>query len=456
MTYALRPLLAERWEELEGGRVTRFTLRRGVRFHDGSPFGARDVVAVLDLVGNPKLATNGARAEVADLEHWRALDEHTVELVWRRPSPLGLRALTRLPIYPAGALEGPFDSLPLGQKPVGTGPFRFEAWERGSTLSLVRHEGYWGERPFLDRVVFRIAKDSTVATQLFERGELDLMTAIQPTVWRSLELPESRNAWAVDGYVRIKSVDNSFSYIAWNEDRALFKDKRVRRALALLYPRDSVAKNVDLGLEQPTTCPYWLRGPYCDPAVKPLAYSPAEARALLAEAGWADHDGDGVLDKDGIPFRFTFLLPHTSVRLAKLAPLLQQELAGVGIAMDLEKVEGAVLSERIAHRDFDAVSQVWTEFDVEQDLSEVFHSGQESNTAGYSNPRVDALLEQIRGEAGAARRVELCREVHRLLYDDQPYLFMTARVSLDAAKKRVRGLRPSLVWYDLRRVWVSP
>jgi peptide/nickel transport system substrate-binding protein len=455
-TYALRPLLAERWEESADRLTTTFHLRQGVTFHDGSPFGAKDVIAVLDAVGNPKLGTAGARGEVSDLAAWRAVDERTVELKWKRPSPLGLRALTRLPIYPAKALEGDFDLLPLGRAPIGTGPFKFGSWQTGASITLVRNDGYWGPKAYLDKVVFRVVKDHTLAAQMFERGEFDVMTAIQPTVWRSLEA--SANAWAISGYNRIKAVDNSFSYIGWNERRPLFQDARVRRALAMLYPGELVSKNIDLGLEAPTTCPYWLRGPYCDPSVQPLAYSPAAARALLSEAGWKDTDGDGVLDRDGLAFRFTFLLPHSSVRLGKLAPLMQQEFSRSGIAMELEKVESAVLTDRVNKRDFDATSRVWSEFDVEQDLSEVFHSGQAlggSNIASYSSPEVDALLERIRAEADPARRVAACREVHRRVYADQPYLFMTARVSLDAAKKRVHGLAPSLTWYDLRRVWVT-
>ncbi|MHB8878169.1 MAG: ABC transporter substrate-binding protein [Myxococcaceae bacterium] len=459
VSYEARPLLAERWAESPDHLTTTFTLRQGVTFHDGSPFGASDVVAVLDAVGNPKLATTSARAELADLAGWRALGDGSVELTWRRVSPLGFRALSRLPIYPAKALAGDFEKLPLARSPIGTGPYRFASWETGSAITLQRHEAYWGQKPYLDRVVFKVVKDHTVAAQLFERGEFDLMTSIQPQVWRAIEAPTAANAWAVAGYHRLKSVDNSFSYIAWNAERPLFQDARVRRALAMLYPAEQILRNVDLGLEVPTTCPYWLRGPYCDPAVKPIAYDPAGARSLLAEAGWKDGDGDGVLDHEGQPFRFTFLLQQNSIRLGKLAPLLQQELARQGIAMELEKVEWSVLSERLTRHDFDATSRLWTEFDVDQDLSEVFHSGQAkggSNIASYSNLRVDAALEAARAEVDPARRVAHCREVHRLLYADQPYLFMTSRVSLDAAKKRVRGLRPSLVWYDLRRVWVSP
>ncbi len=454
VTYELKPALAESWEERDGGRSHVFRLRDGVRFHDGAPFSSRDVKAVFDAVLDPKLPTTAQRALLADLDGYEAPDGRTFVVRWKRRSPLGFRELAKLPIYPAASLQGDFDRLPLARRPLGTGPFQFESWESGRSVAIRRFDGYWGDAPYLERIEFRILKDHTVATQLFERGELDLMTSIQPQVWRSMESPEHR--WA-RGYHRIRFVENAFSYIAWNARRPFFADRRVRYALAHLFPADVVAKNVDLGLEVRTTCPYWVSGPYCDSTVEPVRYDPAAAARLLDEAGWKDTDGDGIRDKDGVAFRFDFLVPPNAVRLAKLGPLMQTELARVGIDMRLEQAEGKVISARLVRHEFDAVSRVWVEFDVEQDLTELFHSKQVhgSNIAGYANSAVDALLDASRSEPDLARRVALNRRIHRLVYDDQPYLWLTARPALDAAKKHVKGLRPSLVWYDLRRVWLD-
>jgi ABC-type transport system substrate-binding protein len=300
---------------------------------------------------------------------------------------------------------------------------------------LKRHD----DRAHVDTLVFRFVKDHTLAGTLFEKGEFDLMTFIQPVLWRSMESA----AWARTGYRRLKSIDNSYSYIAWNEARPFFADRSVRRALAQLYPRDAIARSVDLGLEVPTTCPYWARSRSCDPKVEPLPYSPEAARATLADAG----------------FSFTFLIPSSSVRLGKIAVLLQEELSRAGITMQIETVDTATLAQRVTRRDFDATSRVWTEFDAVQDQYGTFHSSQidgGSNFAGYQSPEADRLLEQIRLETDDDRRVELERALHRRLYEDQPYLFMTSRQSLDAARVTVHGLQPSLLWYDLRKVWVEP
>lgn len=450
---ALKPELAERWSESDDHRVSTFVLRSGTSFSDGTPLTAKDVLATLDAVMKPGRPTGWVRGEFSALEAWRAVDERTVELSWRIPSPFALRALARLPILSARQLAEDWDGAK--KAPVGTGPFVVASWERGQSLTLARRPG---GAAYLERIVFRFVKDHTAAATMFERGEFDLMTSLTPALWKSLEQPGPKTAWARRGWRRIKSLDNSYSYVAWNEAHPHLADVRVRRALAHLYDAELVARVVDLGLEVPTTCPYFRDGDSCDPAVQPLPFSPAAARALLADAGFADGDGDGVLERDGRPLRFSFLLAANQVRLGKLVPMLQEQLGPVGIDLKIENVETSTLSARVAKRDFDAVSRLWTEFDREQDLFPMFHSSQVdggSNWVGYSSAEVDGLIEAIRGEFDVAKRRALERQLHAALYRDQPYLFMTARQSLDAAKTRVHGLRPSVTWYDLRVVWVS-
>lgn len=419
VTWAPKPQLAESFEG------DTFHLKKGITFHDGTAFSSADVIATLDRVMDTKQRTGAARADFVDLESYRAIDAHTVELKWKTRSPFHLRALAKLPIC---RCDDP-------RKPIGTGPYEVESWQTGDRLTLKRRDA----RANVDTIVFRFVKDHTLAGALFERGEVDLMTFIQPVLWRAMESA----SWARSGWRRLKSIDNSYSYIAWNQDRAPFADVRVRRALAKLYPRELIARSVDLGLEVPTTCPYWVKSKSCDPTVAPLPYAPEEARAELADAG----------------FTFTFLIPASSVRLGKVAPLLQEELRRAGITMNIETVDTATLAQRVTRREFDATSRVWTEFDAVQDQYGTFHSSQidgGSNFAGYASAQADALMEQIRQETDEARRLELERALHRRLYDDQPYLFMTARQSLDAAKANVHGLQPSLLWYDLRRVWLEP
>lgn len=450
-TLALVPQLAERFEDSADHRTTTFWLRRDARFHDGATFTSKDVLATLDAVMDPKRPTGAIRQDFAALGSWKVLDEFTVELEWRAPSPFALRQLAKLPILQATQLAGDWKTLAVA--PLGTGPYRVERWEKGVQVELKRV----GEAN-LDRIVFRFVKDHTVAANLLEKGEFDLMTTVQPVLWRAIEAPDARSAWAQTGYRRLVSVDNSFSYIAWNEARPVFQDVKVRRALAQLYPSEVIAKTVDLQLESPTTCPYWVQGPQCSQEVKPLPFSVEGAKADLADAGYVDLDGDGVRERGETRMAFTFLLPTTSIRLGKVVPLFQEQARAAGVEVRIEPVDVATLNARVNARDFDVVSRVLTESDLESDLFGTFHSSARdggSNFVGYQSDEADRLMEQIRAEWDEAKRRRLEQALHQRLYADQPYLFMTSRRSLDLAKRRVHGLVPSLVWYDLRQAWVE-
>ncbi len=447
-TSELVPGLAEKFVETEDHHVTTLTLRRGVRFHDQTEFGARDVVAVFDAVKDPAQNTASARGEFDELIAWRALDDSTVELRWRTPSVFALRALAKLPMLPAAALKTNWAGL--ASAPIGTGPFAVEAWARGQTLTL-RKVNADDPRALLDTIVFRFVKDSNVASGLFERGEVDLYTNVQPPLWKEVERTKPPDV------VMLRGVDNSYSYIAWNEAVPALADVRVRRALGHLYPTQLIEKTVDLGLEQPTTCPFWAQGPSCDPSVEPLTHSLDQARADLLDAGFHENE-NGLLERDGVPLRLRFLMPATSVRLAKVVPLLQEQFRQVGAELTSETVDISHMGARVAARDFEVTSRVWTELDTVQDQFSTFHSSQVdggANFVQYSSPATDALLLAIRQEWAPEKRHALERALHRQLYADQPYFFMTARSSFDLAKRRVHGLSPSPLWYDLRRVWVQ-
>jgi peptide/nickel transport system substrate-binding protein len=456
--YDLKPRLATSWQESDDHLTLTVHLRKGVRFHNGESFTSHDVKAVLDAILDTKNATRSARSYFEDLDSVATPDDLTVVLKWKKAYFLAARNfLSGVPMYPASALKGDFDTLAINRAPIGTGPWKFEKWETGRSISFVRFDGYWGAQPSFDRIVVRFVKDETVAAQLWEQGEFDVMTRIQPAVWKAVEAATPANAWAFTGYHRVMTMQNSYAWLGWNEERPFFADVRVRRALGMLYPARLVERNIDMGLEPPTTCPYFREGGACDPSVAALPYDPKAAAALLDEAGWKDTNGDGVRDKGGVPLKFTFLASAYSVKMAKVLPLLQEEYRKVGIELDIEKVEAASYIKRLREHDFDACSLTWSSLDPNQDQFQIFHSSQAakngSNFVSYKSPEADALLEQIRGEFDPGKREALERALHRKLYEDQVYTFLSNRPALDAVKVDVHGLKPSLAWYDLTKAW---
>lgn len=451
----LLPLLATSWIESDDHLTLSIKLRAGVTFHDGKPLSSADVKATLDAVFEPKNATTSFRENLETLERVETPDAQTVIIHWQRPFFLATWTLLgALPVLPAHSLAGAFDTLPLHRAPIGTGPFRFVKWDAGTSLTYARNDAYWGRAAHLEQVTFRFVKDDTAARAAWERGEFDLMTRISPAAWRASE--SNPKLWAE--FQRVFFAENTYVWLGFNQRKSLFADVRVRRALGLLFPMAVVERSVDLGLEPRTTCPYFPESNSCDPEVKPLPFDPSAASKLLSEAGFADSDADGVLDREGVKLSVTFLAAAQSTKMAKLLPLYLDTLEQAGIDARIETVDVSAYMSRVRAHDFDAMALSWSSADSVQDTFQIFHASQAeagSNYVGYSNPEVDTLLTAIRGEFDPAKRNALERRVHRLVYEDQAYLFMGRRPTLDAFKRKVRGLKPSLGWYDLSAVWIA-
>ncbi len=454
---ALEPVLARAWEERGDHLAVSVHLRPGVRFHDGSTLDAEDLRAVLALILAPDSGCATLRASLGPVDHVAVLDPLTVEVWWRSPDVYALDTLlAAVPLMPSEALVGELTASPLHRHPVGTGPFRFQAWKPGESLSFSRFEGWWGGRPPLDRVEFRFVRDDGQAMERWRRGEFDLVTRIPPEHWRALEGREPAHAWAWRGYHRLRWFDANQGWIGWNERHPPLDDVAVRRALALAWPAAAVAKVAELGLERRITCPWAPGSAGCDPSLQPPDLDLAGARRLLDEAGWRDSDGDGTRDREGRPLRFTFLAAAGSARQARALPLYQEQLATLGVRMEVETVDPATTVARMRSRDFDAVMMSWSSLDAMVDASLVLHSSQAElggNVVGYRNATVDALLDRARATFDPAARHALEQEVHRLTFDEQPYLFLTTRPNLDAVSVHLHDLAFAGGWYDLAHAW---
>jgi peptide/nickel transport system substrate-binding protein len=457
--YPLKPLLAESWSVSEDGLTFTFKVRRGVRWHDGRPFSGKDVVATIEKILDPKVRAMHLRNQFELLESVRTApgDDFTVVANYREPYFLALRSLATLPIYPKHLLDEAGDMLkhPIHRAPVGTGPFRFEQWITADRITFVRHEDYWGRKAWLDRIVYRLVENPTVAFQLLQQGQFDLYLMLQPAQWVK-EMPKVESLR--ENYHRVRFFHPNYAWIGWNTRRPFFADRNVRLAMTYLMDREGMRRSFLYGLDRPTTCHFYSESSSCDPSLEPRPYDPELAVRLLDESGWVDSDGDGIRDRDGVPFRFTFLITSSSVFLGKLAPYLQQELRKVGIAMDIKRVEWALFTQMLREQEFDVCSLLWGNTDVVSDPFQIWHSSQAasgSNYISYANPELDRLIEEARRELDDERRSALYRRLGRILYDENPYTFLYTRPSLDAVKKNVRGLRPAVPWYDLEDVWLD-
>jgi len=457
--YRIEPELAASWEVSPDRLTYTFHLRRGVQWHDGRPFSAKDVLFTYERLLDPAVRSMHLRQGFADLESVTAPDDFTVVLKYRQPYVWALERIADVPIVPAHAFAGhegaKFNAAPFHRAPIGTGPFRFVSWKEHEAITLERWDGYWGRKAYVDRVVYRPIPEPNVAQQLLLRGEIDVDINLSSEQYVKL----SQEPKVVGAYHRIKYFESSFAWIGWNTQRPLFRDARVRRALGMLFDREKVRTALYMGLPQSANCVFYHLGPLCDPATKVADFDPAAAEALLAEAGWRDTDRDGVLDKDGMPFRFVITIPSGNPVNEAMVLLFKQALYRAGIEMELQKIEWSVYAARMREHEFDACMLQWSG-DVEDDPYQIWHSSQVdggSNYIAYQNPAVDRLIEQIRGTFDAEERHALFRRLNQTIVDEAPLLPVFHMPRRTMIHRRLRGVYLSpMTFFQVRDLWIDP
>ncbi len=437
-TLELEPLLAESWEISEDKLKYTFKIREGIKWHDGTPFTSEDIVFSYKTIMNPKVDTPQLRSYFQEIRDVKAIDDLTVEFTYARPYFLALEFCGGMPIVPKHIFdEGDFNTNPAGRAPIGTGPYKFVKWTTGRDIVLKKNPDYWGEKPKLNKIVFKIITDQTVAFQVLKRKDLDV-SGLTPIQW---ERQTSSPAFE-ESFDKLSYFTPNYSYIGWNSKRPFFADKQVRTAMTHLVNRELILDKILYNLGTIVTNPFYINSPEYDKSIKSLDYNPAKAEELLEKAGWIDHDGDGIRDKDGVKFAFEFLIPGGSETGEKIATILKEELDNTGIEMDIRKTEWAVFTTRLTESNFDAVTLAWS-MGVESDPYQIWSSTQAesgSNFIGFKNEEADKLIEEARTEFDRENRKELYRRFAEIIHEEQPYTFLFCRKSTVAVNKRFENV----------------
>ncbi|MBN1496828.1 MAG: peptide-binding protein [Spirochaetes bacterium] len=440
-TLKIIPQLAERWEISPDHLTFRFYLKKGVRWSDGVEFTADDVVYSYERIKDPKVACAQLKVYYIDIRKCLKIDRYTVEFVYSRPYYLALVFCGGMPIVPKHIFDTgvDFNTHPNNRHPVGTGPFRFDSWSTGKNITLVANERYRGAKPEIRRVVYKFISEPSVALQMLKKGDLDVMGV------REIEWVRQTNSRKFnEKFYKKKYFMSSFSYIGWNESRVFFQDRRVRLAMTHLINRKEILDKLLFGLGEIVTGPFYIFGDSYNRDLRPWPCDPARAKQLLKEAGWEDHDGDGILDRNGKKFSFTFTISSGSKFAERLTSILKEDFSKVGIEMDINRYEWAVFLDKIQSRDFDATSLGWSDPDFQDDPYQIWHSSQiegGSNYIGFSNREADRIIETARQEFDPAKRVKMYRRFHAILHHEQPYTFLYTMPALAAVSRRFDNVK---------------
>ena len=323
----------------------------------------------------------------------------------------------------------------LNKTLVGTGPYKMKEWKRGKYIKLIFNENWWGKNNpsrkgihNYSQILMRFIKDGNSALQYLQKGDIDYNALTSEEFVKKTKGP----AWGKKVF-KVKYENNapkSYGFIGWNLKNKILKDRKVRLALYHLLDRQKMIDKFSYGLSLPATGPWHQKSIYADSKVKPIPYSPQKALALLKESGWKDTDKDGVLDKKikgkKESLRLTILEPNKEFR--KYLVVFQQDAKKAGVDIQIKLVEWNTFLKLLDERKFEAVRLGWGGGSVDIDPKQIWHSssyGQKgSNFIGYSNKKVDALIDKARVTLQRDRRIPILQEVYRQITYDVPYAFL--------------------------------
>ncbi len=503
-TTDLYPVIAESRPTISEDHLTyTFTLRKDVRFSDGKPLTAKDVVFSYKVVKNP-LITDGAalRNYYESVANVEAKDDFTVVVTMTKPYFLAEYFLGGIWIMPKHVLDpknltdgytfaettelataqanaslkafATWYNTPEVKRDVslniGSGPYVFDEWKTGESITLKRSNKWWSagkdkwNPAYPEKLFYKVINDRSAAVVALKNGEIDFMEYVP-----AAKFVEELDTVATPFIRKATYKTQIYSYVGFNMAHPILSDKAVRRAMAHCIDRDALIKQVMRSLATPVNSPIYDDRPEYDASIKGVPYNLSEAKRILAAAGWKDANGDGVLDKviNGrlTPLSLSILVNAGNETREAIAVSFSDELRKVGIKLDVRKLEWSVFLENMRSRKFEISIGAWVNDPIPSDPFQIWHSSQignkGSNYVSFKNSRADQLMELNRIEFDEQKRIAYMKEFQQIVADEQPYVFLWSPVYPAAYNTRLQNVKFSYVrpgfnptqWWVPKSMW---
>ena len=431
--------LAQSWDISPDQKTITFHLKPDMKWSDGKPLTSADVLFTWQLVTDDHTRTPYG-ADYKLVQKAEAPDALTFRVSYAQPYAPALDSWAGLQVLPKHILQGQdINTTAFARHPVGSNYYKLDRWDNGERIALTRNPYATQGQAKIEKLVSRFIPD--VASQFLEllADNIDSM-GLNPIQYARIfpARPDLEKKIA-----RYKELGNSYTYLGFNLKHKPFDDVRVRQAINYAIDKQELIDGVLLGLGEPVSSPYKPGTRWTNPDLKPYPYDVEKAQALLHAAGFDDHDGDGILDRNGKPLAFEILTNQNKQREMS-AVLIQRRLREIGIDVQIRVLEWASFVGRyIKTGDFDVVLLGWG-LSLDPDQFSIWHSSQQGpgqfNFIGYSNPHVDKLLEQGRLELDPDKRMKIYHQFARILLEDSPVVYLYAGYGLPAIHRRVRGI----------------
>lgn len=450
--FEFEPVIAKRLQWSEDSLRLTFHLRSDVKWSDGAPFVARDVLATYRLFTDERVPTP-RRSDFDAIVRVEAPDDTTVvfEFVERGHENLFATAFQVLPAHVIEPLDpAEIQSWEINRQPVSCGPYQLVEWASNDRIVLEPNPFYEGEPPYLDRIVFKVVPEESARLLQLEIGEIDFLESVP-----SKEIERLRGNPDV---VLHQLGPRNLGYLVYNLQRPMLADARVRNAISHAIDRRAFIDGLLFG--------YGLRLAHAVTPLMSWAYDATlpphdrdleSARALLEAAGWTDTDGDGIVDRDGQALRIEVKTRTGDPVRENGVLVLKSNLRAVGIDIVPRMLELSTALEQVRSGDFDVyMGQMSAR--LSPDLTYTFGTGGGFNYGQYSNSRVDSLLAEARQTVDRDRASQLYREVQAIVYADQPMTMLYAADPPAGARVEVKGATPNFLspFEDIHRWWKQP
>lgn len=416
----LVPELATRWEQIDDTTI-RFYLRDDVYFHNGEHFTAKDVKYTFELTS--KSPFTASTLGMIDAEATTIIDDYTIDVVLKYAFGPAINHLghSTAAIVNQKAIEDGGENY--DDNPVGTGPFVLKRWNSGDSIELTTFDNYWGAKPVYKTLVLRYIPEATTRAIEVETGGVDIARAISAN--DALNLGDNPNVNVISSNIL------NTSYLSYNCSKPPFDNVKVRQAISSAINADAVVRNVTFGLGERAKSVMAPNVFGFVPSGEPYGYDLERAKVLLAEAGYADG------------FKTTLVV--NAVNASTSAEIIQNMLDQIGIEVEILAYDFNNWLDTIVNGRQDMYIGGWTAVtgDADYALRNTFHSnnkGTGGNRSYYSNPEIDALLDQAAVEMNQGIRAELYKKVQEILAEEAVYVNLQIGQVHLASGKHVKGL----------------
>ncbi len=436
------PGLVKEWLADETNTTWTLKLREGVTFHDGTPFNAKALKFNFDRISNPETASKKAKGLLGNATT-TVVDEYTLEVEYEAPYAAFLDALST----PVMGIVSPASvekfGADVGRNPVGTGPFKFVEWIAQDRIVLERNPDYnWAPEHLgtkgavaLDQLIFRVIKEDVARVVALETGEIDAMINLPR---EQVARFEGDPAFVVERAV----VVGSPTMLVLNGSKAPTDDVMVRQAVEHAINHDDLILAALFGVGIRAFGPLSSANPCYDAKIESkYSYDPVKASAMLVEAGWADADADGILDKGGQPLAVEYITFGGAAN-RRTAEVIQAQMREVGVDLTIREMESPAIQAARQAGEHNLAWLSWLGMDPAV-LDVMFHSrniGKGWNFSHYPVAELDALIEQGATEIDGAVRCEIYSKVQNLILDEGMIIPMYLQEQIVAHTAKIQGL----------------